>query len=103
MSCSKIVNNNDKERFEVSEDWFAPIIKNVAENELVVNDNIWFALWIISCDIDNKLLGVMISIRDTDNIGMVLDWLPTGTRFVFDNNDKITRETIDIDNKSVNR
>ena len=40
MSCSKIVNNSDKERFEASEAWFAPIIKNDAEDELDVNDNI---------------------------------------------------------------
>ena len=44
MSCSKVVNNSDRETFEAIVEWFAPIIKNAEEIVLFVNDNNWFVL-----------------------------------------------------------
>ena len=102
MSCSKIVNNNDKERFEVNADWLALIIKSIAEDEEFVNDNIWLVLWIISLGIDNILFEKVINAVISDKNGMKLDCGVIDMEVVCDNNDKMTKEIIDIDNIRVN-
>ena len=102
LNCSKIVNNSDKERFEAIADWFALIIKSVAEDELELNDNIWFVLWIILLVNDNILWENVISGADNDNIGVIWGWLLGKEWFACDNNDRMAMKIIDIDNKLVN-